>query len=152
MWQPDWTRRDRTILYIVPSSRFQEQEFLTYQLLPSATVVDWRKDFLANVRPTQRRLGLTVTGELERLRRIGNSARSVFSIINTEYFLARFTEREREQFWLALWNDFPHLTGIIIFSALDTPALLPDKLDLENWRKDGRLFSVDNLSDGAAQQ
>lgn len=152
MWQPDWTQRDRTILYIVPSTRFQEQEFLTYQLLPSATAVDWRKEFLAKVRPTQRRLGLTVASEIERIRRIGNSAQRVFSIINTEYFLAHFTEREREQFWLALWSDFPHLTGIIVFSVLNTPALLPDKLDLENWRKDGRLFSVETLSDGVPQQ
>jgi hypothetical protein len=146
MWQPDWTRRDRTILYIVPAQRFEEQEFLTYQLLPSAVVVDWRKEFLANVRPTQRRMGLTVTGEIERIRRIGDSARRVFSIINTEYFLARITEREREQFWLAMWSDFPHLTGMIMFSALDTIALLPDKLDLESWRNEGRLFSVENLN------
>jgi hypothetical protein len=152
MWQLDWTRRDRTNLYLIPPTRYQEQEFLTYQLLPSAVVVDWRKEFLANVRPTQRLLGLTVSGELNRIRRIGDSARRVFSIINTEYFLARFTEREREQFWLALWGDFPHIKGIIIFSALDTPTLLPDKLDLENWRNDGRLLALNNLSEGATHK
>jgi hypothetical protein len=142
MWQPNWTRRDRTNLHIVPPVRFQEQELLTYQLLPSAEVVDWRKEFLSNVRPAQRLLGLTVTGELERIRRIADSARRVFSIINTEYFLARFTENEREDFWLALWGDFPHHKGIIVFSVLDTAALLPNKLDLENWRNDDRLLSV----------
>ena len=150
MWQPDWARRDMTNLYIVPPTRFQEQEFLTYQLLPAAAVVDWRKEFLGTLRPKQRRLGLSVAGELERLRRIGNSAQRVFSIINTEYFLARFTARELEQFWLALWSDFPHLTGIILFCTLDTPALLPDKLDLENWLNDGRLFSVETLNPSGA--
>jgi|SRR6185295_141853 len=144
MWQPEWTRRDKTNLYLFPPRRYEEQEFLTYQLLPSAEVVDWRKQFLSTVRPKQRHMGLTVAGELERIRRIGNSARRVFSIINTEYFLVRFTERERERFWLGLWSEFPHLMGIILFVALDMPALLPDKLDLENWRRDGRLFSVES--------
>jgi len=144
MWQPDWTRRDRTNLYLLPPGRYQEQEFLAFQLLPSAEVVDWRRQFLLTVRPTQRHMGLTVAGELERIRVIGNSARRVFCIINTEYFLARFNEKEREQFWLGLWSDFPHLTGLILFASLDTPALLPGKSDLDQWRSEGRLFSVES--------
>ena len=74
-------------------------------------------------------MGITVASELQRLRAIGNSARRIFSIINTEYFLAKFTTMEREQFWLGLWSDFPHVTGIVLFTVLNTPAFLPDKLE-----------------------
>jgi hypothetical protein len=144
MWKPDWTRRGKTNLYIVPPARYNEQDFLTYQLLPSAKVIDWRKEFLSAARKAQKRLGLTVASELERLDRIGNSERRVFSVINTEYFLARFNEREREQFWRGLFNGFPHLTGILVITALDSPSLLPSKFDLEDWRKDGRLFFAEN--------
>src|SRR5437660_1737632 len=131
MWQPDWSRRNRSCLYLVPPARYEEQEFLTYQLVPSAEIIDWRQRFLSTVRPMQRHMGITVAAEIQRLQSIGNSARRVFSIINTEYFLAKFTAAEREQFWLGLWSDFPHVTGIVLFTALNTPALLPDKLDLE---------------------
>jgi hypothetical protein len=140
MWQADWGRRDKTNLYVVPAAKFQEQEFLAYKLWPSAVIVDWRTDFLTSVRPTQRHMGLTVAGEIERIRQFCNSERQVFIIINTEYFLARFTEIEREQFWFGLWGDFPHLKGIIIFTALDTPAFLPNKLVLESWDNAGRLI------------
>ena len=145
MWKPDWKRRDRTHLYIVPRERYAEQAFLTSALAPEAVVVDWREDFLKTARPRQKRLDLTVAGEVARLMRIGNSDKRVFSIINTEYLLARFDEKKREEFWLALFKNFPHLEGLLIFCALDAPALLPDKLTLENWRKDGRLFYAADL-------
>lgn len=145
MWNPDWTRRGRTHLYIVPRERYLEQEFLTYALAPSAIVVDWRKYFLDQARPTQKRLSLTLADEIKRLTRIGNSDKRIFSIINTEYLLARFNEKEREQFWGALLDNFPHLNGLILFTALDAPALLPDKLTLANWQTDGRLFYADKL-------
>lgn len=146
MWKPDWKRRDRTHLYVVPQSKFQEQEFLTYQLIPSAAIVDWRQEFLAAARPSQKRLGISVETEIRRLQTICNSAQKVFSVINTEYLLAHFTERMREQFWLALWSSFPNLTGILVFTVLDAPAILPDNYSLENWRREERLFSVSETS------
>lgn len=146
MWKPDWTRRDRTSLYLVPPEKFDKQEILSYQLLPSVAIVDWRKEFLSSVRSTQKRLGITVRSEIERLQAICNSDRRVFSIINTEYFLAHFTEGEREQFWLALWSSFPNLTGFLLFTVLDTPMLSPDKYTLDDWQKDGRLFRAGNYN------
>lgn len=145
MWIPDWMRRDRTHLYIVPRERYAEQEFLTNAFAPSAVIVNWREEFLKNVRPTQKFLSLTLNGEMNRLRSIGNSDKQIFSIINTEYLLAGLDEAKREQFWLSLWSDFPHLTGILLFCVLDAPALLPDNLTLKDWQKDGRLFYADNL-------
>lgn len=145
MWIPDWTRRDRTHLYIVPRQRFAEQENLTYALASNAVVIDWRKDFLETMRPTQKRLSLTIDTEKKRLKHIGDTGRRIYSVINTEYMLARFDEEQRKQFWLSLWNDFPHLNGILLFCVLDAPAFLPDKLTLEDWHKDGRLFYADKL-------
>lgn len=142
MWKPDWKRRDRSHLYIVPPARFKDQEFLTYQLIPSAKVVDWRREFLATARPTQKLLGINVQTEIARLQNICNSEQKVFSVINTEYLLAHFTERMREQFWLALWSNFPNFTGILVFIVLNSPAILPDEYSLENWRKEERLFSA----------
>lgn len=144
MWKPDWTRRDRSNLYLVPPEKYDRQDFYSKQLLPSAAVIDWREEFLRSARPTQKRLGVTVRSEIERLQAICNSERRVFSIINTEYFLARFNERERGQFWTALWSSFPNLTGFLIFIVLDTPMLAPDKYVLEDWQKDGRLFRAEN--------
>ncbi len=146
IWKPDWRRRDRTNLYIVPQSRFEEQEFLTNQLLPSARIFDWRKSFVDQARPAQKRLGISVETEIKRLQTVCNSEQKVFSIINTEYLLAHFTNAMREQFWLALWSSFPNFTGIILFTVLDAPALLPDQFALENWRREGRLFSVSETS------
>ncbi len=145
MWIPDWTRRDRTHLYVIPREKYREQEFLTNALTPSAIVVDWREDFLETARPTQKRLSLTIEDEKKRLKRIGESDKRIFSVINTEYMLARFDEEQRRQFWISLWNDYPHLNGILLFCVLDAPTLLPDKLTLENWRKDGRLFYAEDL-------
>lgn len=146
MWKPDWTRRGRTHLYVVPHARFEEQELLAYALLSSSVVVDWRAEFLAAARPAQKRLGLSVAGEIERFTRIGNSDKRVFSIVNTEYLLARFDEPTREQFWLALFDGFPHLNGLLVFTVLDAPALLPDKLTLRDWEKEGRLFVAGGAS------
>ena len=140
MWKPDWGRRDRTNIYIVPAAKYDEQEFLGYRIWPSAAIVDWRTDFLSGVRPKQLHLGLTVSGEMDRIRRVGNSDRQVFVIINTEYFLAHFTPIERDRFWSSLWSDFPHLKGIVIFTTLDTAALLPNKVELERWANAGRLI------------
>jgi hypothetical protein len=145
MWMPDWSRRDRTHLYIMPRERYAEQEILTNAFAPSALIVDWREEFLKNVRPTQKLLSLTVSGEMNRLRTIGNSDKQIYSIINTEYLLAGLDEGKRQQFWLSLWSDFPHLTGILLFCVIDAPALLPDNLTLKDWEKDGRLFYADNL-------
>lgn len=145
MWIPDWTRRDRTHLYIIPRQKYAEQEHLTYALASNAVTVDWRTDFLETARPTQKRLSLTIDTEKKRLKRIGDAERKIYSIINTEYLLARFDEEQRKQFWISLWNDFPHLNGILLFCVLDVPAFLPDKLTLEDWHKDGRLFYADKL-------
>lgn len=146
IWKPDWTRRGRTHVYVVPRERYAEQKLLTYALAPSAVVIDWREDFLATARPAQKRLSLTIAGEIARLTRIGNSIdKRIFSVISTEYMLARFDENERRQFWLSLWSDFPHLSGILLFTVLDAPAFLPDKSSLETWQADGRLFYAEKL-------
>ena len=145
MWEPDWTRRDRTVLQIISARRYSDQELFASQLFPASRIVDWRLDFLARARPRQRRLGVTVATEIRRLQELVDSERMVFSIINTEYLLARFSERERENFWLSMWSDFPHAKGFVIFTTLDSRALLPSSLDLQSWEQDGRL--VDRSSD-----
>lgn len=144
MWKPDWTQRGRTNLYIVPRERYFEQKLLTEAFAPAAIIVDWRKDFLETARDKQKILSLTIADEINRLRRIGNADKRIFSIINTEYMLARFNERTREQFWLSLWNDFPHLNGVLLFTVLDAPAFLPDKSTLSIWENGGRLFYAAN--------
>ena len=143
MWKPDWKRRDRSHLYIVPPSRYDAQEFLTYQLIASAKIVDWRKEFLAAARPSQKLLGINVQTEIKRLQTICDSEQKVYSVINTEYLLAHFSGRMREQFWLALWSSFPNFKGILIFTALNSSAFLPDNYSLENWRREERLFSAE---------
>ena len=145
MWLPDWTRRGRTHLYVIPRERYAEQEFLTNAFAPAAVVVDWREDFLTTARKTQKRLGITIDDEKKRLTRIGNSDKKIFSIINTEYLLAGLNEDRRKEFWLSLWNDYPHLNGVLLFCVLDAPQFLPDKLTLEDWRKDDRLFYAMDL-------
>jgi hypothetical protein len=148
MWKPDWTRRDRSHLYIVPREKYLEQETLTYALAPSAKIVDWRAEFLNTVRPTQKRMGLTIDGEIKRLQKIVNTEKRIFSIINTEYMLAGFDEERREQFWLSLWKNFPNLSGILLFTVINAPAFLPDKLTLADWKSDNRLFYADGAGNG----
>lgn len=146
IWKPDWTRRGKTHVYVVPRQRYGEQELLAYALAPSAVVVDWRKDFLDTMREGQKRLNLTIASETARLRRIGNSKdKRILALINTEYMLARFDEDERRRLWLSLRNDFPHLNGILLFTVLDAPQFLPDKATLNDWQADGRLFYAEKL-------
>lgn len=141
MWHELSARRDKAVIYLVPPEQFQRQEFFA-RLWPFPTVIDWRQQFLeTQVRPAQAFLNVSVESELKRLRTIGDSASKFFCFINNEYLLARWKTSQREQFWFALWNNFPHLQGIIVFTVLNTPELLPSKMELEQWRKHGRLFS-----------
>lgn len=142
MWKPDWTRRDRTNVLLIPPEKFAEQEGFARSAFPSSKVVDWRKEFLRTARPHQKRLGLSVATEIGRLTSIGNSSRRIFAIINTEYLLAALNEEARDQFWLSLRNDFPHLEGILIFTVLATKEFLPDKLTLAAWKNTERLFEA----------
>ena len=145
MWMPDWSRRGKINLYVIPRERWHEQEFLTFAFAPSATIVDWREDFLETARKTQKRLDLTIDTEKARLTRIGDADKKIFAVINTEYLLARFDENRRREFWISMWNDYPHLNGVVLFCVLDAPALLPEKSNLKQWREDGRLFYAADL-------
>ena len=140
-WTPDWTRRDKTVLCLVPPTKYSEQSLLARTLIPSAVVVDWRSDFLHSTRPGQKRLGLTVESEIRRLTLLAESDRRVFFVINTEYLIAGLDRRSLDQFWRALKNSFPHPKGIVIFCALNTKGFVPSYLD--EWRNGDRLIVVD---------
>lgn len=148
MWEPDWTRRDRTLLCIMSPNSYASQEALARSIFPSSRVIDWRTEFLNTLRPTQKRLDLSVDSEIKRLAKIGDSEKRIFSIINTEYMLAGFTPEKRDQFWLALKGDFPHSKGILIFSVLAAKDLMPHKLTLEDWLRGGRLLDASEIQAG----
>jgi hypothetical protein len=142
MWNLDWTRRDKSNILLVPAEKFANQASLGRAAFPSSKIIDWREEFLRSVRPNQKRLSLAVESEIKRLTAIGNSDKRIFTVINTEYLLAGINEESKEQFWLALRNDFPHLEGILIFTVLASKEFLPDKLTLAAWKKAGRLFDM----------
>jgi len=145
MWEPDWTRRDKTNLCLIPVESYADQENLMRTAFPAAKIIDWRRGFLDTARRTQKRLSLTVESETKKLSTIGNSDRRIFAVINTEYMLAALDEQKREQFWLALRTNFPHLEGIIVFTALAAKEFVPDKLTLTAWRNAGRLIDLTEM-------
>jgi hypothetical protein len=139
-----WARRDKTALYLIPPQKYHLQHLFGSRL-PQVEIIDWRERFLQDLAPSQRYLNLSVKGELDRIRKIGNTKEKAFCLINNEYFLAYLSTKQRRQFWQGLWNDFPYLEGVIVFTVLDSPEILPDKIDLRRWKKQGRLFSSENI-------
>jgi hypothetical protein len=126
------------ILLIPPERYARQQEFVT-EHLSGVITLDWRAEFLKTVRPEQRYLNLSVRGEVERLKTASVARRGeALCFINTEYALTRFSYDDRQEFWRALWGDFPYSEAILIYAALDTPDLLP--FDLETWKKAGRVL------------
>ena len=145
VWQDLLARRDKTALYLVPAEDYRNQRELAARLSPDR-IVDWAELFLSQASPTQRYLSVSAGGELDRLRAVANHSETVSCVVNTEYFLARLTTRERRDFWQGLWSDFPHTTGAIVLTVLDSQEILPDKIDLQIWKQHNRLFSVNDFS------
>jgi hypothetical protein len=140
MWKKRFQHsRERTLLLLVPPERFARQEEFVYEKLSAISVLDWRAEFLQTVKTGHKHLNLSVRGEVERLKE-ASAARpgQTLCVINTEYALTRFSYDERQEFWRALWGDFPYNESILIYSALDAPALLP--LHLERWKAAGRVL------------
>ncbi len=151
MWQDAWIRRDKTLLYLIPRDQFSRQEALAHQL-PHANVVNWREEFLRTVRPSQRYLSLSVQGELDRLKQIGEIRKSILCFINNEYFLTRFNGPERAAFYRGLWSDFAHHQSIIVFTILDSVQLLPSGVELEQWEMSGRVKRPQQVTPLGVQQ
>lgn len=143
MWSRFQHSRECTLILLIPPSRFARQEEFVYEKLDAIdAVLDWRAEFLSAVKPTQRYLNLSVRGEVQRLKEVSAvRAGQALCIINTEYALARFGSDERQEFWRALWADFPYNQSILIYAALDSPALLP--FNLERWKAAGRVLPLD---------
>ncbi len=131
--------RDRTLMLLIPPERYARQPDFVAAHLSGVIVLDWRAEFLRTVRPAQRYLNLSVRGEVERLKQASAARKGdALCFINTEYALAHFSYDERQEFWRALWGDFPYSDAILIYAALDARELLPD---LEQWKQAGRVLS-----------
>lgn len=131
--------RERTLLLIVPPARYARQQEFVHEHISGVSILDWREEFLKAVKPEQLYLNLSVRGEVERLKRASVTRKGeAICFINTEYALTRFTYDERQDFWRAMWGDFPYSDAILIYATLNTPALLP--FDLEQWKKAGRIL------------
>lgn len=132
-------RRDRTLIMLIPPQRCRHQAVFVHEHLDGFVLLDWRAEFLKTVRPEQRYLNLSVRGEVQRLKEAGAAHRhEMLCFINTEYALTYFDYDARQEFWRALWGDFPYNDAILIYTALDVPALLP--FDLEQWKQAGRVL------------
>lgn len=142
MWNDLWTLRDKTALFLVPPEKYREQAEIAGRL-PSATVVDWREVVLGDVKPSQRFLNTSVDTELARIRKIADSGGETICLVNTEYFLARFSPEERGRFWRGLWGSFPHTASAVVLFVLNSAEIVPDKLDLAAWEQQGRLFDYE---------
>lgn len=140
MWRTRFQySRDRTLILPIPPGRCRDQEVFVYEHLSGIVLLDWRAEFLKTVKPEQRYLNLSVRSEVQRLKDAGrNFRRETLCFIKTEFALTYFTYDERQEFWRALWGDFPYNEAILIYTALDAPALLP--FDLEQWKKAGRVL------------
>lgn len=142
MWKPDFTRRDRTNICVIPVEDWNKQSVVTSGRFPHAQIVDWRSTFLDGTRNNQRLLNLNVDLEIERLRRLGNSEPRIFAVINTEYLLAGFDEESRKLFWARLYGSLPYLKGIIILTVLATKDFLPDEMTTSTWERGGRFINL----------
>jgi hypothetical protein len=140
MWRTKFRySRDRTLILPIPPERHRDQAVFVHEHLSFIDLLDWRAEFLKTVKPEQRYLNLSVRGEVQRLKDASAAHRKkTLCFINTEYALTYFTYDKRQEFWRALWGDFPHNEAILIYTALGAPALLP--FDLEQWKKAGRVL------------
>lgn len=143
MWRTKFQySRERTLILPIPPERYARQEEFVHEHLSGIRILDWRAEFLKTVKPEQRYLNLSVRDEVQSLKNLSASQRGyTLCFINTEYALTRFSYDARQEFWRALWGDFPHNEAILIYSALAVPALLP--FDLEQWKKAGRVLPLD---------
>lgn len=142
MWRTKFRySRERTLILPIPPERYRQQAGFVHEHLSGVTLCDWRAEFLKTVKPEQRYLNLSVRGEVQRLKEVSARHRGhTLCFINTEYALTRFTYDERQEFWRALWGDFPYNEAILIYTALAVPTLLP--FDLEQWQKAGRVLPL----------
>lgn len=140
MWRTRFRySRERTLILLIPPERCGRQHEFAHEHLTGVSSFDWRAEFLKTVKPEQRYLNLNVRDEVQRLKEVSTRQKGqILCFINTEYALTRFTYDERQEFWRALWGDFPYNEAILIYSALAVPALLP--FDLERWKKAGRVL------------
>ncbi len=140
MWRTRFRySRERTLILLIPREYYARQKEFVYEHLSGVGILDWRAEFLKTVKPEQRYLNLGVRDETQRLKEVSALQKwQTLCFINTEYALTRFSYDERQEFWCALWGDFPYNEAILIYSALDVPALLP--FDLEKWKKAGRVL------------
>jgi hypothetical protein len=140
MWRTRFRySRERTLILLIPPERYERQEEFVHEHLSGISIFDWRSEFLKTVKPEQRYLNLSVRGEVQRLKDVSALQKGhTLCVINTEYALTQFSYDERQEFWRALWGDFPYNEAILIYSALAVPALLP--LDLEQWKQAGRVL------------
>lgn len=144
-WTKVWDKRDKTFLLLIPKERFLEQKQVV-SFFSAATLIDWREEFLLQIRKEQKRLDLSVQNEIDRIKfwSIRNTNKIIL-IINTEYLLTYFNNDDRQLFLLNLCNNFPYSESIIVFCILDSVELLPNKL--EYWETNGRVLRLDkNIS------
>lgn len=140
MWRAKFRySRERTLILPIPPELYARQEDFVHEHLSGISILDWRAEFLKAVKPEQRYLNLSVRNEVQSLKEVSARQKGhTLCLINTEYALTRFSYEERQEFWRSLWGDFPYNEAILIYSALDVPALLP--FDLEQWKEAGRLL------------
>lgn len=144
MWKDLWPLRDKTALFLVPPAKYREQESIAHRL-PNTTVKDWRAEVLEAAAPSHRYVNSDVDAEIDRIRKISASDRKTFCLVNTEYFLVRFSRAERDRFWQTLWNGLPHATGVVVLFVLASQEILPGSLELDRWRERGRLFVFEDV-------
>lgn len=139
--QDVWSKRDKTFLFLIPPEKYARQGTVVEELRSPITIVDWRANFLQSVQPEQRYLNLTVQEELNRLKNLSAKNKGkILCVINTEYALMRFNHDERQAFWRGLWTDFPYSDSAIIYGVLDTPELLPSRVEFEQWEAGKRVL------------
>jgi hypothetical protein len=140
MWRTKFRySRERTLILLIPPERYGRQDEFVHEHLSGVSILDWREEFLKTVKPEHRYLNLSVRDEAQRLKEVSARHKGrALCVINTEYALTHFSYDERQEFWRALWGDFPYNEAILIYSALAVPALLP--FDLEQWKKADRVL------------
>lgn len=140
MWQTRFRySRERTLILLIPPERYAQQQEFVYEHLSGVSILDWRAEFLKTVRPEQHYLNLSVCGEVQRLKEVSALQKGhILCFINTEYALAQFSYDARQEFWRALWGNFPYNEAILIYTALNSPALLPS--NMEQWKKASRVL------------
>lgn len=105
-------------------------------------LVDVRQPLLSTLAPDQRFLRLSAKEFITALDTLCHNDQlgDCLLVTNCDLILAGLSSQERKGAWETLYREFVHRPrALLIPMPRDAAPLLPTELQLDNWRKEGRL-------------